>query len=308
MIERGLKGLRALLGARDPAVGAHAELERLLLALGRQESRWVRAFTCDRISQAEFRIFSQWGEDGIIQYLLGKVPIENPVFVEFGVQDYRESNTRFLLANDDWRGLVLDSGDGHRRFLASDPIGWRHDIRAVTAFVTAENANQLISGAGVSGDVGLLSIDIDGNDYWVLRAIGCVSPRILVVEYNSVFGRDRAVTIPYHPRFDRTRAHYSNLYFGASLAAICEAARAKGYAFVGSNSAGCNAFFVRRDVLGQLRELSPAEGWVESRFRQSRDRQGRLSYLADHQACRAVMRDMPLVEVPSGRELRVGDI
>lgn len=304
MIERGINALRAMTTARDPT----ADVERLLLAVGRQESRWARGATCDRISGAEFRVFSQWGEDGIIQYLLGRVPIENPTFVEFGVQDYRESNTRFLLVNDNWRGLILDSGDAHQRFLASDPTGWRHDIRALTAFVTAENIDELISSAGLTGDVGLLSIDIDGNDYWILRAIDCVSPRILVVEYNSVFGRDRAVTIPYAPRFDRTRAHFSNLYFGASLAAICEAAAAKGYAFVGSNSAGCNAFFVRRDVLGPLPELTPAEGWVRSRFRQSRDREERLTYISDHEACRAVMRDLPLIEVPSGRELCVGDL
>src|SRR5207247_4732381 len=144
----------------------------------------------------------------------------------------------------------------------SDPIGWRHWIDARSAFVTRDNINAKIVAAGRSGDMGLLSVDIDGNDYWVLEAIEVVSPRILIVEYNSTFRPDAAVTIPYDPAFDRTRARPSNLYWGASLAAVAMAADQKGLLLVGSNSAGNNAFFVRRDLLGDLRPLQPSEAWV----------------------------------------------
>lgn len=173
-------------------------------------------------------------------------------------------------------------------------------------FVTRDNINETIAEAGISGDIGLLSVDIDGNDYWVLEAIDVVSPRILIVEYNSTFGPDAAVSVPYDPWFDRTKAHPSNLYWGASLAALCLAADRKGLAFVGSNSAGNNAFFVRRDLLGDLVPLTPQEGWVDARFRESRDPQGMLTYLGPRAERIAAIADMPLTDVAAGKLTTVG--
>jgi hypothetical protein len=285
-----------------------AEVERLRLAIGRMESRRVREATYQNIQQAEFQVFSQWGEDGIIQYLLGKVAIENPVFVEFGVQDYSESNTRFLLGNDNWAGLIIDAGTQHQRFLLERDLAWKHTIDAVSSFVTRENINALISGAGIRGDIGLLSIDIDGNDYWLMDAIEVISPRIVIVEYNSHFGPDHAITIPYSPSFDRKAAHYSMLYWGASLPAFCDLAKRKGYALVGSNRAGNNAFFVRTDVLGSLQALSPREGFVVSRFRESRDREGHLSYVTSHSDRLRLIAELPVVRVPQAETVRIGDL
>jgi hypothetical protein len=285
-----------------------AEVERLRLAIGRMESRRVREATLQNIQQAEFQVFSQWGEDGIIQYLLGKVAIENSVFVEFGVQDYSESNTRFLLCNDNWAGLIIDSGTDHQRFVRERNLAWKHTIDAVSSFVTRENINALIGGAGIQGDIGLLSIDIDGNDYWLMEAIEVISPRIVIVEYNSHFGPDHAITIPYSPLFDRRTAHDSMLYWGASLPALCHLAKRKGYALVGSNSAGSNAFFVRTDVLGPLRALSPREGFVMSRFRESRDGKGRLSYVTSHSDRLRLISELPVLRIPGSEPVRIGDL
>ena len=282
------------------------ELEHLRLALGRHESRRVKSQRYERLSEAEFRIFSQFGEDGIIQYLISKVPIEHEIFVEFGVEDYSESNTRFLLCNDNWRGLILDGGTTHIDFVRSNTLGWRHTIDARSVFITRENINETIAAAGISGDIGLLSVDIDGNDYWVLEAIDVVSPRILIAEYNSTFGPDAAVSVPYDPGFDRTKAHYSTLFWGASLAALCLAASRKGLAFVGSNSAGNNAFFVRRDLLGDLRELTPQEGWVDARFRESRDSEGNLTYISGRANKVAAIADLSVIDVVTGAQTTVG--
>jgi hypothetical protein len=283
-----------------------ADIERLQMAIGRQESRVVKSGRYERLCDAEFRVYSQFGEDGIIQYLISRVPIEHDVFVEFGVADYRESNTRFLLCNDNWRGLILDGGTRHIDFVRWNPLGWRHNIDARSVFVTRDNINGAISDAGISGDIGLLSVDIDGNDYWVLDAIDVVSPRILVAEYNSTFGPTAAVSVPYDPRFERTKADRSNLYWGASLAALCLTADRHDLAFVGSNSAGNNAFFVRRDVLGDLPTLTPQEGWVDARFRESRDNGGNLTYIGGRAARIAVIADRPLVEVATGALTTVG--
>jgi hypothetical protein len=185
---------------------------------------------------------------------------------------------------------------------------WKYDVEAVSAFVTRDNIDGLISGAGIRGDVGLLSIDIDGNDYWILDAIEVVSPRILIVEYNSNFGPDVAVTIPYDEGFCRTVPRFHNVYYGASLGALCDLADRRGYAFVGSNSAGVNAFFVRRDVLGGLPSLKAQEGYVVSRVRESRGLDGALTYVRRVEDRLRLIADLPLYETRSGRTLKIGDL
>jgi hypothetical protein len=245
-------------------------------------------------------VFSQWGEDGIIQYLIAHVSIDRPVFVEFGVESYRESNTRFLLENDHWEGLILDGGREHLEFIDEGELRWRYTIEARSAFLTRENINQVIRDGGVEGDIGLLSVDVDGNDYWILDAVDVVSPRILVVEYNSLFGPDAAVTVPYRPDFERRCAHWSSLYYGASLAALHHLAGQKGFRLVGCNRAGVNAFFVRADVVGELPVLEPADAYVRSRHRESRDRDGRLTYMNSAAEKLALIADQPLVDVRTG--------
>jgi hypothetical protein len=284
LLRRGL-GIEAL----------EERLGRLQEALGRMEARQLAG--APDMRSAEFQVYSQWGEDGILQWLLRQVPVANRVFVEFGIGDYRESNTRFLLVCGNWSGLVMDSSASHIERLREDPVYWKHDLKSDCVLVTAENIDALLGRHGVKGDIGLLSIDIDGNDYWVWRAVTVVRPAIVIVEYNARFGADRAVTVPYDPGFDRGRAHYSRIYYGASLAALARLAERKGYALVGCNSAGNNAFFVRRDCLGRtLPERSPGEAYVAAAFREARDRAGNLAFLTAQEE-RAILKDLPLIEV-----------
>ena len=105
----------------------------------------------------------------------------------------------------------------------------------------------------------------------------------------------------YDPNFARTRAHPSNLYFGASLGALAFAARKNGLRLVGSNSAGCNAFFVREDLFGDLRPLKVAEAWVRSRFREARDARGNLTLEDSHTHGLQAILHLPVVEVSNGK-------
>ena len=286
----------------------HSRLAVAIELLAAAEARRVRSLPPGTpLTDCEFRVFSQFGEDGILQHLLAHVPMGQRRFVEFGVEDFREANCRYLIEVEPWEGLVLDGDPELMRKLEVQHVHWLRTLRGRSAFVTAENLNQLLQDEGFVGDLGILSIDIDGNDYWVWQALAVASPRIVVIEYNSVFGRDRAVSIPYHPQFYRRTAHHSWLYQGASLAALVHLGSRKGYAFVGSNSAGNNAFFVRNDVMGALRPLSAAQGYVESTFRESRDKDGTPTFLSGPARLRAIS-DMPLIDVTTGEQIHAGDL
>lgn len=143
------------------------------------------------LADAELRVFSQFGDDGIIQYLVRLLDVRTTSFVEFGVENYSEANTRFLLVNNNWRGLILDANHGYMDSVRRDSIYWRHDLAAVAAFIDRDNINALIADHGFRGELGILSVDIDGNDYWVWERINVVRPAIVIVEYNSVFGGRR---------------------------------------------------------------------------------------------------------------------
>jgi len=261
----------------------------------------------DKLSEVEFKVFSQFGEDGIIQYLINNIPIKNKIFIEFGVENYKESNTRFLLINNNWKGLLIDSDEKSINYIKNDDIYWKHDIKAVCELITKENINSIFSSNGFEGDIGLLSIDIDGNDYWIWEAIEVVNPRIVICEYNSVFGCKDAVTIPYEPNFNITKAHFSNLYFGASLLALCYLANKKGYIFIGCNNAGNNAFFVRKDFASTFKKINIKDGYVYAKFRQSRDKKGKLTYISGKNKKR-IIENLEVYNIKTGKKMKIKDL
>ena len=278
---------------------------------GRLASWQVRSRnTVSNLQEVEFRVSSQWGQDGIIDWLIerAEVPAAAQTFVEFGVEDYRQSNTRFLLQNRNWRGLIIDGDPAIVKAVKSDGLAWRYDLTARSDFITRENINELISGAGFGGELGLLSIDIDGNDYWVWEALHTVRPIICICEYNAVFGDVHPISIPYDQQFSRTKAHPSNLYFGASNAALCSLAAKKGYRFVGTNSAGNDAFFVREDyasrfVDGSLQQIRS----LPSRLRESRDGRGMNSYIGGLERLKQISA-LQVVNVETGVMMALRDL
>ena len=258
------------------------------------------------LADAEFCGFSQWGEDGIIDWLVERLPGISRTFVEFGVENYRESNTRLLLFLRNWRGLVMDGSTQHISDIQRQDIYWRYDLTAKCAFIDRDNVNELISTAGFSGDIGLLSVDIDGNDYWVWQAIDVVSPAIVVCEYNAVFGDRCQLSVPYQEDFQRTRAHYSNLYFGASLPAFVKLGEEKGYTFVGTTTAGCNALFVRDDFAPLIDEALDNICAFPSSLRESRDAQGRLTFTRGMERA-TMIQDLPLVDLASNHTITLAE-
>jgi hypothetical protein len=285
----------------DSTAARVAHLERAVAQLreatGRIESRQSAAIASPRLGDHEFQVYSQWGEDGIIDHLVRHVPVARRFFVEFGVESYREANTRFLLSQGGWSGVILDSDADAVAAIRRDPICWRHHLEVVNAFIRRDNINDLLAQNGAAGAIALLSIDVDGNDYWIWEAITVTQPAIVIVEYNAIFGPDRAVAIPYDADFRRETAHWSGVYVGASLRALVGLGRRKGFAFVGTNRAGNNAFFVQRDRLpAGWRELSAEEGFTPAQFRDGRNERGELAYFSPEKAAQ-VIAHLPLVEV-----------
>lgn len=273
--------------------------ERNLFLNARIYANAVRDKRLQSLEEVEFQVYSQFGEDGIIQWLIHNAEIENKTFIEFGVEDYTEANTRFLLMNNNWSGLVMDGSEINMQRLNSWEYLWKYDLTAISAFITKENINQLILNAGFKGDIGILSIDLDGNDWWILNAITCVNPRILICEYNNIFGAEKKVTVPYDAEFIRTQKHYSGLYWGGSIAVFCDYAEKNGYYYMGSNLAGNNAFFVRKDCIKRDRVPESAKVFVESKYRESRDKLGNLTYLKGDDRLKCI-ESMELYEIETG--------
>jgi hypothetical protein len=304
---RSLRRVASAPVARQVVQRLRAQHDELLLAIGKLESHLLAANTKpDKLEDIEFRVFSQFGEDGILQYLLRHVKVPDTTFVEIGVGNYRESNTRFLVENNNWRGIAINGDDTHARYILGSGLAWRHDVEPVQAFVTAENVDQLITGNGMSGEIGLLSIDVDGVDYWLWKSVTSVTPAIVVMEFNALFGPEATVTVPYDPTFVDAESHYSRAHFGASLGGLAHLGKERGYRLVGISSNAANAFFVHSNLADDtLREVSPQECWRAPRFLTSRNPDGTLSRIRSIPERLETIADRPVVDVSTGRTVTV---
>ncbi len=219
-----------------------------------------------RLAIHERKFYSQFGEDGLLLHFFDKIGAPNKTFIEFGIEDGRECNAANLAINFGWGGLFIDGGE-ELVAKACDFYHGQHGIspdhvKIMPHFITVENVNDLFRNNGMEGEIDMLSIDIDGVDYWVWEAIDCVQPRLVVMEYNAVLGRERSITVPYEASFDRYQKHPSGMYFGISLKAVTKLANKKGYLLAGCDTSGANAFFVRRDLgEGKLDEFTPEEAF-----------------------------------------------
>jgi hypothetical protein len=239
-VERRLNNLNVFAGA-DLPMHCEQALRGILAAPEYADPR--------RLERFGRKVYSQNDEDGIVGEIFRRIGVQARTFVEFGVSDGRECNTLKLLL-EGWQGLWIESGGEfcaaiRRAFpdqLASGGLELRESM------VSAENIDELITASrvGRGGELDLLSIDIDGNDYYVLQAIRSVRARVLVIEYNAKFAPPMDLVIRYDPR----HAWDGTDFMGASLQALTNLANRLGYRLVGTNITGANAFFVRDDLAG----------------------------------------------------------
>ena len=259
------------------------------------------------LSEVEFQVYSQWGEDGIIDWLINKFPEISKSFLEIGTENYKESNTRFLLSNNNWNGFLIEADKAAVKDIKSQRIFWKHNLRVENEFITKDNINAIVKKINVPKKLGLLSLDIDGVDYWILNNLSFLKPSIVVCEYNSLFGQKKSVTVPYKKNFIRSEEHYSNLFYGASIKAFIDMMKKKNYFLIGTNSAGNNAFFIEKKLWNKARKLIIEKKVFVSKFRESRNAKGKLNFL-DKKKCLEVIKNKHMIDLKDNRKKRIHEL
>ena len=259
------------------------------------------------LSEVEFQVSSQWGEDGIIDWIFNKFSKLPKTFIEIGTQDYRESNTRFLLVNKNCDGYVIEGDSQATKDIKSQRIYWKHNLTVKNKFIDKDNINDLIREMNVPKKVGLLSLDIDGVDYWVLKELTCLDPAIIICEYNSLFGAKKSITVPYDKTFDRTKKHFSNLYYGASINAFVDLMKNKKYFLLGTNTSGNNAFFMKNIFLKEINKIMKEKKIYLSKYRESRNRKGKLTYLDKYKSLKLISNEV-VIDLKNNRKKKIKDL
>ena len=257
----------------------------------------------DEWRSAGYSVYSQFDEDGLIQHLLRHVKVDRDHFVEIGIEDYRQSNTRYLLTKDNWTGTIVDCVPSAEAFLNTFDLRTQYSVDFVESLVTVENINSLLAD---QGEIGLFSLDIDSMDYFVFEAM-TARPSIVILEYMATYGPDADVSVPFRNDFNRYTHHYSGLCVGASLAAMTRLANAKGYALVGC-SQGHNAFYVRRDLLGSVKEVTAHDSIGPCRYRDSRGPDGAFTLVTSMDKRREAMRDAVVFDFKVGAERTIAEV
>jgi len=262
-----------------------------------------------KIEEAEVKVFSQNGEDGIIDYLIKKLRISKPNFIEIGVGDYSEANTRYIYETNYGRGIIVDLIKNLKEKVSKNVSIWRGNLEIIEKKVNSKNINDLFQKIDFQLDI--VSIDIDGVDYWVIKNLKPKISKIFILEYNAVFGSNLEISIPDQDNFDRTEAHYSNLYYGASLKAYVNLMKKKGFYFLGVNKLRNNAFFINEDFLKEkffpeIENIS-FEDSTDANFSESRNAKGELSYLKNEKKLSEI-KDCEVINIQTNSILKIKDL
>ena len=234
----------------------------------------------EKINQTYYKVFSQNGEDGTLDYLIESLKIQNINFIELGVGDYSECNTRLISMLRRCHGIIIDQNPNLRSNLKKKDFFYKQELNLITKKVDVDNFKSIIN---AHDKIDLFSIDVDGIDYWLLNELPNNFCKIIVAEYNPLFGHKNEISVPYDKNFDRTNFHFSNLCYGASIKAIKSLLEQKGFVLFGVNDLRNNAFFIRADEIKKinckLASNDELEEFCNFNFRESRNIDGKLTYL-----------------------------
>ena len=258
------------------------------------------------LSDVDYKVFSQNGEDGILDYLLTSLSIENPKFLEIGVGDFTECNTRFIFDRCSAKGTIIDCINNFEEKVKKNVELWKGDLKIINKKINTENIHDLIENSDCFLDLDIFSLDIDGIDYWILNELPENFSKIVVLEYNPLFGSNLEATVPNLPNFDRTSYHYSNLCFGMSLKAAINLMFKKNFYFVGTNLFKNNAFFVNNKFFKKKYfknlQVKSIQYSVNSNFTESRSKDGSLNYLNKENRFKEIL-DCEVVDLSNNNKI-----
>ena len=260
-------------------------LDRVIFCIGKVQISLNRNKyeEVEDLIETEVKIFSQNGEDGIIDYLVHKLKVDKKNFVEIGVGNYRESNTRFLYNRYHPKGLIIDYIDDMKKKVTKHVNFWKGDLRICNQKIDADNILDILN-KNCDYEIDFFSIDIDSIDYWIIKKLKNDISKIFVAEYNPVFGAELEVTVPNISGFERSKYHYSYLCYGMSLKALINLMDQKGYYFIGTNLQKINAFFIlkefKKEVFFKNIKIKSLDNYTNSNIRDSRDINNNLNFLS----------------------------
>jgi len=234
------------------------------------------------IEDSEIKIFSQNGEDGIIDFIVQKLNLKKPSFIEIGVGDYSEANTRLLYEMYYGNGLIIDVNKNLKKKVAQNVNLWKGNLNIIEAKVSSKNINSLLN-TEVSFPIDFFSIDIDSIDYWVINELKNKISKVFILEYNPIFGSKLEISVPNDQNFLRKKYYYSSVFFGASLMAYVKLMDQKGYYLLGVNRLRNNAFFINKNYkknvfFPKISKVNLKEA-TNFNYTTSRNVQGVLDYL-----------------------------
>ena len=259
-------------------------------------------------SETSYKVYSQNGEDGFIDYLLFSLNIDKPKFVEIGVGTYKECNTRFLFERTAPEGLVIDCIKDLEKKIKKNIKFWKGDLTIVNELINTENILDILKKNNFHSEIDLFSLDIDGIDYWILEKLPENFSKICVIEYNSVFGDELEITVPNKDNFSRKDYHFSHLCYGMSLKALIKKMDEKGFIFISSNELNNNAFFVQKKYQSSLNielpDINNLKRFTISNIRESRDQDQNLNYLRKDDRLKAI-ENCEVIDVSNKRNEKI---
>jgi len=205
-----------------------------------------------KFQETGFRVYSQSDEDGLLLYIFSLIGFTNKICVDIAFGSPYGANVTNLICNWGFTGLLVESKDidSSIKFFLNHPDTCIYPPKIIKKWITQKNVNSILRENNISGDIDLLSLDLDGVDYWIWKAINTITPRVVVVEYMNIFDKDKSVSVPYKEDFNRFDTHPD--FCGASLKAFVKLGKSKNYRLIGCNKYGFNAFFLRKDIAGRL--------------------------------------------------------
>ena len=252
------------------------------------------------INDAEEKIFSQNGEDGIIDFILEVLNLKDPKFIEIGVEDYVEANTRLLYHIRNSHGLIIDQSININK-LSKNLDLWKGRIKVLKKSINPKNINEIIKYENFNKNLDLFSIDIDGLDFWVIKELPVNFAKICIAEYNPLFGSESEISVPNIENFDRTNYHFSNLCWGVSLKGLISVMNEKNFTFLGANNLKNNAFFINKDFEQLFKNVisdknKELEKYTDHKFQESTDRKGNLTYLSRKEQLKEI-KDCEVIDI-----------